>query len=189
MMIIYLHTKNSSRQHLVPNLIEAGLCMSLVGDILLMSNEISSFIIGTSFFLIAHTFYIVSFNMGEEIRHIEPSYVWGRRVTYGVILCACIGNVYMLIDKMPNRVLFPLYGIALALMVCSSIKRYEFTTPYSLGFVIAGSLLFAISDNLLGFLKFNEIKSDFARMIIMLSYYAGQYLIMHGGLHHSNLLH
>ena len=38
MMIIYLHQKNSSRQHLVPNLVEAGLAMSLVGDILLMSN-------------------------------------------------------------------------------------------------------------------------------------------------------
>ncbi len=36
-MIIYIHGKNSSRQHLVPNLIEAGLIMSLIGDVLLMS--------------------------------------------------------------------------------------------------------------------------------------------------------
>jgi uncharacterized membrane protein YhhN len=38
MMIIYIHSKNSARQHLVPNLIEAGLIMSIIGDILLMSN-------------------------------------------------------------------------------------------------------------------------------------------------------
>jgi uncharacterized membrane protein YhhN len=37
LMIVYIHNKNSVRQHLVPNLIEAGLVMSLVGDILLMS--------------------------------------------------------------------------------------------------------------------------------------------------------
>ena len=38
MMIYYLHSKNNTRQHLVPNLVEAGLVMSLVGDVLLMSN-------------------------------------------------------------------------------------------------------------------------------------------------------
>jgi len=38
MMIIYIHSKNSGRQHLVPNLIEVGLIMSIIGDILLMSN-------------------------------------------------------------------------------------------------------------------------------------------------------
>jgi len=67
----------------------------------------------------------------------------------------CIGNTYMLFDKMPNKILFTLYGCALAIMVCSALKRYENTTPYSFGFIIAGSLLFALSDNLLGFLKFN----------------------------------
>ena len=90
---------------------------------------------------------------------------------------------------MPNKILFPLYGLALALMVTCAFKRYEFTTPYSFGFVFSGSLLFALSDNLLGFLKFNQIKTDFGRMIIMFTYYAGQYLIMHGSLHHSNLQH
>jgi uncharacterized membrane protein YhhN len=65
MMIGYLHNKNSLRQHLVPNLVEAGLIMSLVGDVLLMSNETESFVIGTGFFLIAHICYIVAFNLGD----------------------------------------------------------------------------------------------------------------------------
>jgi hypothetical protein len=38
MMIYYLYSKNSPRQHLVPNLVVAGLSMSLVGDVMLMSN-------------------------------------------------------------------------------------------------------------------------------------------------------
>ena len=74
-------------------------------------------------------------------------------------------------------------------MTISAMRRYENTTPYSFGFIIVGSLLFGISDNLLGFLKFNHIKTDFGRMIIMLTYYTAQYLIMHGSLHHSNLQH
>ena len=145
--------------------------------------------VGTGFFLVAHVCYIVAFGLGEEIRYIKRGYVWGRRVACGVVMAMCVGNTYMLFDKMPNRVLFPLYGFILALMVCSAMKRYENTTPYSFGFVIAGSLLFALSDNLLGFLKLNEIKTDVGRMMIMLTYYAGQYLIMHGSLHHSNLQH
>lgn len=50
-------------------------------------------------------------------------------------------------------------------------------------------VLFAVSDNLLGFLKFNEIKSDLGRAMIMLTYYGAQYFIMHGSLHQSNLQH
>lgn len=163
--------------------------MSLVGDVLLMSNELESFVIGTVFFLIAHICYIVSFCLGEEIRYIEEKYVLGRRVAYIIIWCLFVGNTLGLINKMPSKILFPLYGVALGLMLTCALRRYEFTTPYSFGFTIVGSLLFAISDNLLGFLKFNEIKTDIGRMIIMLTYYAGQYLIMHGSLHHSNLQH
>ena len=48
-------------------------------------------------------------------------------------------------------------------------------------------MLFSVSDNLLGFLKFNAIKTDLGRSIIMLTYYAAQYFIMHGALHQSNL--
>jgi len=47
--------------------------------------------------------------------------------------------------------------------------------------------LFAVSDGLLAFLKFNAIKTDLGRFFIMLSYYGSQYFIMHGSLHQSNL--
>lgn len=115
--------------------------------------------------------------------------MWGRRGAYVVIFAMFVFNSSQLFDVMPNKTLFCLYGFALALMVSSALKRYENTTPYSFGFVIVGSLLFALSDNLLALLKFNEIKTNIGRCIIMLTYYAGQYLIMHGSLHHSNLQH
>ena len=48
-------------------------------------------------------------------------------------------------------------------------------------------VLFSVSDNMLAFLKFNAIKTDLGRSIIMLTYYSAQYFIMHGALHQSNL--
>ncbi len=98
---------------------------------------------------------MVSFNIGEEIRDISSRLVWSRRVMYVVVWVMGVGNVLMLFDKMPNKIVFPLYALTLAMMVTCAIKRYEFTTPYSFGFIIVGSLLFGVSDNLLGFLKFN----------------------------------
>jgi hypothetical protein len=100
-----------------------------------------------------------------------------------------IGNTYLLYDLFPNKILFPIYGFILAIMNISAMKRYESTTPYSFGFILVGSLLFGVSDNILGFLKFNHYKTDIGRMLIMLTYYASQYIIMHGSLHHSNLQH
>lgn len=72
-------------------------------------------------------------------------------------------------------------------MAIFAVRRYSRTTTYSFWYILIGSLLFGISDNLLGFLKFNHIKTNFGRMIIMLTYYSAQFLIMHGSLQHSNL--
>jgi len=68
LMIYYIHSKNSSRDHLMPRFIEIGLIFSLVGDLLLMSNEDTSFIVGTVFFMIAHIIYILGFKMGDQIK-------------------------------------------------------------------------------------------------------------------------
>lgn len=70
LMLYYIHSKNSPRDHLMPRFIEVGLFFSLIGDIFLMFNEDSSFVIGTIFFMIAHTIYIVAFRMGEEIKEL-----------------------------------------------------------------------------------------------------------------------
>lgn len=90
---------------------------------------------------------------------------------------------------MPNRFLFTTYSFVLCGMVIFSVRRYEITTPYSYSFTIAGAILFSLSDNLLGLLKFNGISTSLGRAMVMLLYYSGQYFIMHGALHHSNLQH
>jgi hypothetical protein len=72
-------------------------------------------------------------------------------------------------------------------MTIFSVKRYEITTPLSYKYTIVGAILFGLSDNLLAFLKFNGISTHFGRGMVMLLYYGGQYLIMHGTVYQSNL--
>lgn len=109
----------------------------------------------------------------------------------GVLFCIfnIVFNTYMMWDVLPSKYLFPAYGTIICLNAIFAILRYEKTTPYSYFFILVGSLLFGVSDSLLGFLKFNHIHTDIGRAVIMITYYAAQYLIVHGCLHHSNLQH
>ena len=187
LMIIYISGKNAQRDHLVPTLIKGGLYLSLIGDIFLMFSEISAFMVGTGFFLVAHVLYCIAFTIGDPVREATMSNNLIRKGISLVLIGLFFYNVYDLWDKFPNRVLFISYAFTLLLMNLLSINRYGKTTPYSFWFMAIGAVCFGLSDNLLGFLKFNHIRSHVGRAGVMLLYYSAQYLLMHGAMHHSNL--
>lgn len=189
LMIYYIHEKNKSKNELVSNLVKYGLIFSLVGDILLMANDTSSFVLGTSFFMVAHVIYIFAFRVGEKVKKLENKFVVMRKVGYAIVFVALLLNEYDLWDKVPSRIVFIPYIAILAFENIVSLERYEKTQNSSFFFVLIGVLLFTISDNLLGFLKFNAIKTDLGRMVIMFTYYGGQYFLMHGALHQSDLVY
>lgn len=127
--------------------------------------------------------------MGFQIRRAS---LQTKFLMYGGVLFCIANNAfnsYMMWDVLPSKILFPFYGGVVCLNAVVAVLRYEKTTPYSYLFILVGSLLFGISDSLLGFLKFNHIHTSLGRAVIMLTYYSAQYLIMHGSLHHSNLQH
>lgn len=145
--------------------------------------------IGTMFFFIAHILYCVAFTIGTKVR---PSTSLNKAIRYGVsfvYVLMCISNIWTLWNVFPNRLLFSTYGIVLCFMNVFAIRRYEITTPYSFGFIATGAVLFGLSDNLLAMLKFNNYSTNLGRGAVMLFYYSGQYLLMHGAMHHSNLQH
>jgi len=131
--------------------------------------------------------YIVAFRLGETLRDLEVMYQKSRKIIYILLLKIAGINVYLYWDKFPNRVLFTIYTFILAIEMIFVLWRYEQTTRSSFYFILIGASLFAISDNLLAYLKFNTIKTDLGRGIIMITYYSAQYFIMHGALHQSNL--
>lgn len=145
--------------------------------------------IGTVFFLFAHILYVVAFTIGTKVRVCTPTNLIVRLGIGFIYVAMCISNIYTLWDVFPNRFLFTTYGIVLCFMNLFALKRYQITTPYSFGFVVAGAILFGLSDNLLAMLKFNKYSTNLGRAVVMLFYYSGQYLLMHGAMHHSNLQH
>lgn len=189
LMIYYIHDKNKTREHLVPRLIEFGLIFSLVGDVCLMSNDITSFLIGTLFFMVGHCVYIFAFQVGDKVHQLKKRYRLLRKGVYVVVFILLIINIVTLWNKFPSKIIFVPYCTILAVEIMVTLSRYEKSEDSSFYFIVIGAALFTISDNLLGHLKFNAIKTDLGRSIIMITYYSAQYFFMHGGLHQSNLIY
>lgn len=188
-MIIYISGKTIHRDRMVLEFVRGGLIMSLFGDILLMANGDIIFMVGTGCFFVGHVLYCLAFAIGT---HTRDSSIKNKIIRASVVVVILIGfliNMYFLWDVMPNRILFPLYGFVLCLMNIFAIQRFEKTASFSYQIVITGALLFSISDNLLGVLKFRGIHSYLGSAIIMSSYFAGQYFLMQGAILHSNVHH
>lgn len=89
-----------------------------------MSNEMSSFMIGTGFFMVGHIFYIIAFRMGDEIRYLKKKIRYLRKFAYVVICFLLFVNIYTLWDKFPNKTLYVLYAIILAVEAIVTLQRY-----------------------------------------------------------------
>lgn len=68
LMIVYADIKNNHKSHSVVQLIKAGLCFSLVGDVLLITNDMPTFMIGTGYFIVSHIIYMFAYGMGDKIK-------------------------------------------------------------------------------------------------------------------------
>ena len=140
-----------------------GLVLSMVGDVCLMVPK-DLFIAGLGAFLVAHVFYVVAllslgisfggFLFGVILMTVVAVTV-GRKIVQGAALAdkALAGPVAA-------------YMAVISLMVASAIGTGRF-------FAIAGALLFAASDSVLGWTRFLK---DFprSRMIVMVTYHLGQ---------------
>jgi uncharacterized membrane protein YhhN len=188
LMILTISRLSCQRMHRILTIVGVGLAFSLAGDLCLMVNDPSVFMMGTMFFLVAHVFYCVGFSMGKKARQAGSL---NRGVRMGVsliIVSLCLKNIYQLFHVMPNRQLFTTYAVVLCVMTLFALNRYEITSSSSYKITLIGALLFGLSDNLLGYLKFNGISTKYGRSLVMLLYYTGQYLIMRGTILHSNFL-
>jgi uncharacterized membrane protein YhhN len=109
------------------------------------------------------------------------------RIAGIVVLCGVyIFNMYNLMIKgnFPIPIFFQVYGAILTGMMISSTFRYEKTVDKSFFMVLIGALLFGISDSFLSRHRFIEHNHDNSPFLVILTYYASQYLIMHGSLIH-----
>lgn len=96
--------------------------------------------------------------------------------------------MYHLFGRFPIPVFFQVYGAALTGMMIVSMFRYEKTVDKSFWMILIGALLFGVSDSLLSNWRLithaNQPKVDNSPFIVIITYYASQYLITHGSLIH-----
>ncbi len=153
-------------------LIGVGLLFSGCGDVLLHIDGVAYFVHGLGSFLIAHLFYIAAF-----IR--QPAF---SRSRLPVLLAIGVFGIIMGVQLFPHLgdMLIPVAAylfIILAMGVSAALGRAN----HSL--VIAGALLFILSDSLIAINRFLTPvpQSD---LLIMITYYLAQFFITFGTVKH-----
>jgi uncharacterized membrane protein YhhN len=158
-------------------LIIAGLFFSWAGDIFLeLPDSEVMFVPGLASFLLAHVMYLTVFFTTKGKNYIIPkrSFLLLPVIIYGVVL---IGYLYKSLGDMRLPVI--VYAVVILTMLSGAINRYNKVTSRSYNLVLAGAILFVLSDSMIAVNKFSfSIPS--ARIFIMTTYVIAQYLIVTG---------
>jgi len=168
------------------NSLVASILFSLIGDVLLMFQRDTTpyFMLGLASFLIAHVFYILTYRQhksdaaGNSLQGIQRI-----RFAFPIIL-AGTGLIVILYPVLGN-LKFPviLYALIMVVMVLNALFRYGHTNYKSFWMVLSGAMLFMISDAVLAINKFLQPMEN-GVLIVMLTYSAGQFLIVRGLMQH-----
>lgn len=188
-LIVYYHSVVRGRYNLFHRLMIAGLFFSWLGDIFLQlsSGDIRTpippenyFMAGMGSFLFTQFFYILAFNLK---RGKNPVF---RKRIYQLVLVIAYGGLilWLLYNNLEfygvnYRLPVIIFTFFILLMLVSAMNRYSKVNGISYILVVTGALLFVASASMIVINKFLE-KFDFARVLIMITYIAGQYLIATG---------
>jgi uncharacterized membrane protein YhhN len=156
----------------------AGLLFSWAGDVSLEFSKDNSnmFIPGLACFLMAHVMYFTVFLITPGKNTILKKYIWLLIpvIIYGVILVAYL---YKYLGEMRLPVI--VYAVVILTMLTGAINRIEKVKKESYFLVLAGAILFVISDSSIAVNKFSH-QFDSSGMVIMSTYIVAQYLIVAG---------
>lgn len=156
----------------------AGLLFSWAGDVVLelSKNNDSLFIVGLVCFLLAHIMYLIVFFLtpGKNSILNNRFYLLIPVLIYGVILVSCLYA-----DLAGMRLPVILYTIVILSMLAGALNRIEKVKKVSFYLVLAGAILFVISDSVIAFNKFVH-QFDSSGIVIMSTYVIAQYLIVAG---------
>ncbi len=174
--LIYYFLKESSHLELVTKkLTIVALAVSLLGDVLLLFVDKSAgfFTSGLVAFLVAHIMYTLLF-LKRRNTAIKPIAFVAFLTFYGLCL------FYFMKDGL-NEMLVPvvIYMLVIIIMASTAYLRKDVVSKRSYQWVIIGALFFMLSDSILAMNKFNE-PIAYAHVLIMATYAAAQFCIVHG---------
>lgn len=141
-----------------------ALISSIIGDIALMF-EGHFFIVGLAAFLVAHIFYAKAFSIVTKKRSLHTSIPF---IAYVIAFLFFISP-----HTAEYRLPIIFYSLVISIMLWRSFLAAEKKNYKS---VFWGAMLFALSDSLIAINKFYQ-EFTHAQVIIMITYWTGQYLI------------
>lgn len=153
-------------------LILAGLIFSWAGDVALDF----SFVPGLGCFLLAQVMYLTAFFLtpGKNI------VIRGKPWLFIPVLLAGVALIYTLYDDLGDMKLpVIIYAVVILTMLAAAINRLGKVSRLSYNLVLAGAILFVLSDTAIAINRFTWDFS-YSGPVIMSTYLAAQYLIVTG---------
>lgn len=155
-----------------------GLAFSTLGDVLLMFEGSSYFILGLSAFLLAHLSYIFGISKGlSDTRGFLLKNPWW----FIPFLVYPIALMSWLFADIPAETRIPVvvYAIVIATMAQSVANLYGYIPGHIFWMLMGGAILFVLSDSLIAVNKFGHPFAG-GRLAVISTYIVGQYLLARG---------
>lgn len=188
LLLVHYLTSPNSKSTTLTKLVVAALSLSWLGDILLMLQAQAEglFIFGLSAFLSAHLCYIFAYRQArfQTATKKFTSYIRGRTVFLILVGGVLIFMLYPTLDDMLAPVI--MYTVVIIFMGITALRRRGYTSEKSFIMVYSGALLFIMSDAMIGIDRFMSPVFH-ARLLIMATYIAAQFLIVKGLMVHESL--
>jgi len=156
----------------INTLVLMGLIFSWAGDMVLQF----TFVPGLILFLLAHLMYLAAFFMtpGKSTIFTQRIGLLIPLTLYGAGLCW-----YLYGDLGDMRLPVFVYAAVILLMLTGALNRFEKVNLRSYRLVLAGAILFVLSDSAIAINRFTW-DFDYSGFVIMSTYIAAQYLITTG---------
>ena len=180
-LIILIYFRVNGRVTLRILLTAIALIFSWVGDLALMQNSETYFLVGLGAFLITHLLYTYVY---IKSCFEKPEF---RLIPLLPILTFAIFLLVFLLKAVPTTIQIPvaIYALAITAMASMSRLREDLTSHQSFQWVMTGSLLFVVSDAVIGIDKYlPSFQIPTPDIIIMGTYISGQIFIVLGLLAH-----
>jgi uncharacterized membrane protein YhhN len=178
-----LYYQNSK---LKSNIFLLALFFCWLGDIFLLFDQFGEiyFMAGLGSFLVAHILLIFLYGKLKMQHGDGFSGPQKARVSFPIIL-AITGLISVLYPNLGAlKIPVIIYALALMVMVLQSVYRFGFTSLQSFWNVVAGALLFMLSDSILAINKFYQPLAN-ADVLVIATYMAALFFIVKGVILHS----
>lgn len=156
-----------------------ALFFSWLGDVLLMFHleDPLFFLLGLSSFLVAHIFYIIFFHFVRIKEMVKSRWYLLLIVALYYAIVVAILSPYLGDMKLPVRI----YAVVISFMFLLAIHMLFIKNKTTGLWMMAGAILFVVSDSLLAFNKFYQ-PFEMAGLFVMSTYGLAQLFLAEGGI-------